>query len=714
MNNRLVIISIDSLRSKDIDFLKKLPNFSRILGNCAFVENIREIYPTLTYPIHTTMITGVSPAVHGVTNNQRPRLHSKNLDLSRVKNDWVRDYSEIKVKTVLDAAREKGLSTSAFLWPVTVGSKHGVNLPELWPIGGEDARKIYRDGASADIFESYFDEIISHYDWNNTQNMHVYGMEIALKSLRENMSDLTLIHAVLLDHIRHRFGVDGFMPEYTLREMDVLMGRIIDAVKANGCFDSTNFIILGDHGQIDIEQVFFINKVFCDMGIIRKGKDGKLSEYDAYGLSSGLSAQILMKENADRETVQKVYKALLTIKQKYPQAVERIFTREELRQNEGMASDNLYFMVEGTYGTSFSSRIGENDVEIPHGNSHGDRAKHGYHPDKGHKPPLIAFGPDIKSGVRIKTATMYDICPTICTLADLWLPQEQEGRCLEIIKHRLKDIYFFSDVDGTLGSHITGIPPKNEDAIRKFTDLGGHFAFATGRWHTSLAEFAGHLPINTSCIVGNGTAVYNFATQATEYSAYLPHHASEYMKDLLQRYPGFNVSVVTADGYSYYGKEEDVLKKLDGQKPRGAIRGENLPESGILKFVLIHTDPTVWEQETKDALSYIKSCDTHGVRFVSSDINFVEILPETVSKATALKRFCDMYGVHRKNLMAMGDFYNDLEMLKVASLSGSFEMSPDEVKKQASFIAQSCESGGLAEFLEKIIAECYFKDNVKR
>ena len=65
-SNKLIVLSYDSLQSGDLNKLEKMPYFSEILKRAAVVSNVREIYPTLTYPIHTTLITGLYPDKHGI------------------------------------------------------------------------------------------------------------------------------------------------------------------------------------------------------------------------------------------------------------------------------------------------------------------------------------------------------------------------------------------------------------------------------------------------------------------------------------------------------------------------------------------------------------------------------------------------------------------------------------------------------------------------
>ena len=69
LKQKLIVISMDALIAEDIDYLKDKPNFRWMLENGSWVEQVRSIYPTLTYPCHTTMASGCYPAKHGIVNN---------------------------------------------------------------------------------------------------------------------------------------------------------------------------------------------------------------------------------------------------------------------------------------------------------------------------------------------------------------------------------------------------------------------------------------------------------------------------------------------------------------------------------------------------------------------------------------------------------------------------------------------------------------------
>ncbi|WDU84334.1 alkaline phosphatase family protein [Caloramator sp. Dgby_cultured_2] len=121
----LIIVSFDAVSKDDFDVIKALPNFSEFLVNANYTFDVEPVYPTLTYPIHVSMMTGKLPRVHGIINNTliQPRMRRP---------DWYWERKYIKLDTLFDAAARKGLITAALLWPVTAKANIKYNMPEIF------------------------------------------------------------------------------------------------------------------------------------------------------------------------------------------------------------------------------------------------------------------------------------------------------------------------------------------------------------------------------------------------------------------------------------------------------------------------------------------------------------------------------------------------------------------------------------------------------
>lgn len=93
----VIVISFDAVSKEDLDFLSKLPNFSKLIKEGSLIKNVESIYPSLTYPAHATIVTGKYPKNHGVINNTILDFNSYNPDWY-----WYRKY--IYGDTIFDLA----------------------------------------------------------------------------------------------------------------------------------------------------------------------------------------------------------------------------------------------------------------------------------------------------------------------------------------------------------------------------------------------------------------------------------------------------------------------------------------------------------------------------------------------------------------------------------------------------------------------------------
>lgn len=435
MNPKLVVLSFDSLQSGDLETLLGMPNFRKLSGRLAVVKANREVYPTLTYPVHSTVLTGVHPDRHGLFHNQKPSFSPAKPDWSLLGAEWYFQKTDVRVPTLLDAALAKGLSVASILWPSTAGDFRYHNIPQIWPTrdGERDLLELYLSVTPGAMVDGYLRDFLRPDPLADPREVMDHGAKIGPEVLAGLDPDVFFGYAFHLDHLRHVEGVRSRLVPECLKFLDMIFGAFVDAADRLRGRDRTNFVVFGDHGQIDVENALYLNTIFRDKGLIRTGPDNRVLDYEAYSFSSGFSTQINPKNPGDRDSREKVGRILSGIQREYPRLVERIYTKEEAEKEERLAGD-FWFVLEGTEGTVFMNEFSEPPV-VPR-SSPDFRAllgNHGHHPDKGEKPPLIAFGPGVREGAVVERGRIIDICPTLAALAGLDFPQA-EGDVLPILR----------------------------------------------------------------------------------------------------------------------------------------------------------------------------------------------------------------------------------------------------------------------------------------
>ena len=153
----LLMISIDGLRPDYVTAADahgaKIPNLRRFLAEGAFAQGVLGVIPTVTYPSHTTLITGVSPAAHGIFAN------TVFDPLRENQSGWYWYSEDIRVATLWGAAARAGLSTASVQWPVSVGARVTWNIPEFWRAGTPDDAKLLRAVATPGLLASIRDRL---------------------------------------------------------------------------------------------------------------------------------------------------------------------------------------------------------------------------------------------------------------------------------------------------------------------------------------------------------------------------------------------------------------------------------------------------------------------------------------------------------------------------------------------------------------------------
>lgn len=267
----------------------------------------------------------------------------------------------------------------------------------------------------------------------------------------------------------------------------------------------------------------------------------------------------------------------------------------------------------------------------------------------------------------------------------------------------ISKVILLSDMDGTLLNSKKEITDIDRRAIDEFINLGGKFTVATGRTIQSFEQYTRTLDLKMPVIMYNGAAIYDYASQKLLFTQPLPQEAAEITAELLAAMPQAGGEVLRADG-TYVFRNNDYQKlhtKLCGITPHYSEL-DRIPAGGWLK-VLFAMAP----EDIPQAEILVKQRNYSSVCFVKSSDIFYEMLPEGVSKGSALAQYRKLPGLEDFTFVAAGDFDNDIEMLTEADIGAAPSNAEDSVKAAADIILEnSCETGAIAELIRFIIAQC--------
>lgn len=422
--NRTLVVSIDALITEDISRMQTLPHLGHILQNAAYAKDIRCVYPTLTYPCHASIVTGCYPDRHGIPNNERFQ------PCAAGRADWYWFRRDIRVPTMIDIAKDHGLSTAVVTWPVMGDSGADYNIGEIWAPREEDDPTPWFQWANSPAVSDIFEENKHLLCWMKTPQMDEFATRCAVDIICRYRPDLMLLHLSYVDHQRHRLGVHSPELSRAFQFIDQQMGLVLEALEETGGVENTNIVLLGDHGQLPCKEMFHINSVFRDMGWLTQ-RDGIVTSYQVYAAQCGLSAQIYLQPDMDRR---EVYQRLLELQRAYPQYIERVFTKQEAADMH--LTGEFDFVLEAGEHVTFGKLTDQVQSATPVSEMQAyklSNANHGHLPEKGDKPPFIVSGPDAKAGQVLEGGCLVDEAPTILRLLGI-TPQGMDGTALDLVK----------------------------------------------------------------------------------------------------------------------------------------------------------------------------------------------------------------------------------------------------------------------------------------
>lgn len=411
----VVMVSVDGLMP---DYYRRcdelglrVPTLRRLMREGAWASGVRGVLPTVTYPSHTTLITGVPPRVHGIEAN----LVFDPLDRSGGAWHWF--ASGVRVPSLVSAARARWLTTAAIAWPVSVGIGADWNLPEFWRPGSQHA--IDLELVKAVSTPRLVDDV-GHWrgrplSWPLVEQDRV---DAALFVLAVHRPRLMLVHLIDVDDAEHERGPMSPEALRAVEEADRNLGRLLSAVEARG---DTLFVVVSDHGFLPVSRQLRPNALLREAGLITLGADGKPAAWRASFHASGGSAALRLEDAGDAEAVERV-RAIFEAKRRKPgSGLHRILDRAEIAALGGPQDAEL--VLDADSGFYFSAAA-QGEWSSPTST----RGYHGYAPDRPEMyASFLALGPGLHRRGDLGLIRMTAIAPTIARYLGVSLGPEADA-----------------------------------------------------------------------------------------------------------------------------------------------------------------------------------------------------------------------------------------------------------------------------------------------
>lgn len=420
----VIVVTIDGLMPEayldpDAHGLK-VPVLRRLVAGGASSPGASSVFPSVTFPAHTSIASGVVPARHGIVSNLAFDPLDRNLD------GWRWYAEDVVVPRVWDVAMAAGYRTALIEWPATVGEQATFLVPELWRAKTDEDLKLIRASSTPPgLFAAVAAAHPGFYERFRAGDIaDEASADIAVFAIATGKPHLTFLHIIDVDGAQHEHGIWSDEARAAIEGSDRQLGRVLAASEQAGIASTTAVVIASDHGFAPVSRCVNPNALLSKAGLIDVDAQGRVSDWRATVQPNGGTAYVYARRPGDA-ALQAEILALLENAKRAPQSgIARILHHDEILAVGG--DPDAFLALEAEPGVYFAK--GRSDYETPTAM----RGMHGYDPAHAEmNASLILYGPTIAPGV-LASARLIDIAPTVASWLGLELANV-DGKPLEVI-----------------------------------------------------------------------------------------------------------------------------------------------------------------------------------------------------------------------------------------------------------------------------------------
>ena len=264
---------------------------------------------------------------------------------------------------------------------------------------------------------------------------------------------------------------------------------------------------------------------------------------------------------------------------------------------------------------------------------------------------------------------------------------------------KFEGILFCTDLDGTLYATDRTVSAENLAAIEYFKSEGGLFTFITGRVPKTAEGICKIVKPNVPYGCINGGGIYDPWAQKYLWSLSLPDEAIELVRAVDEKLPEIGIQINT-EKVIYFNKDNAAMEKF-----RALTGLENVAchyadvKDPIQKVVFAHLDDA-------EILALSAFLNNHPKAkhfdFIRSEQMLYEILPKGASKGAALLKMAELFGIRPERTIAVGDYDNDVSMIRAAKVGFAVENAIDALKSVADHVTVSNDESAIAAIIDQL------------
>lgn len=417
----VVVISLDGFPAYALDDPRlPIPTLRKLAREGAVAASMQPVNPTVTWPNHTAIVTGVDASEHQVLFNGL--LTRPGGGAQPTIEPWRDKDLMVHVPTVYDIAYQAGLTTAQVDWVAIYRAKTITwQFPELPDPNGVIERELIADGTVTPEQLRTFED--SSQAWQDE-----IWTDAAVKILEKHKPNLLLFHLLTLDDTNHEYGPMSAASFTAMALLDSHVKRIVDLLKRTGLSRNATVIVVSDHGFRTIKHKIHPNVLLRQNGLLSEGQGS--SKGDAWVLSTGGTAMVYVTNPGRKAELSSQLRGILT----GAEGINRVYGVDEL-PSLGLpvqtASDQAPDLVLAATPDYMFGNESEGDyvTAVAAGGTHGY-----INTDPKMQSIFIAWGAGIPNGVRLNSFSNLDVAPTIAALLGLELKHAKGHAIEQIVK----------------------------------------------------------------------------------------------------------------------------------------------------------------------------------------------------------------------------------------------------------------------------------------
>jgi predicted AlkP superfamily pyrophosphatase or phosphodiesterase len=411
----VVMITIDGFPARALnDPRLPMPTLRMLEANGAHADAMQPVNPTVTWPNHTALITGVNASVHHVIANGLV-VFPVDGSAPEIK-PWVPKDDLVHARTLYDAAAEKGMTTGQVDWVAIYGAKN-----VRWEFGEKPSADspIAKDLIAQKLVTE--DQVATFGTKSSPAWRDEIWTDAAIDILTQHTPNLLLLHLLETDTLQHEYAPLTPAAYAGYAYADSCIARVVNAARSAGLLDRITFILTSDHGFGAITHEIRPNVALVDRGLLQM-KDGGYKG-NVWFLAEGGEASLFIRDDAKRAAlVQELKTYFATVP-----GVAGAYTNEEVQKFGIPASGStdqapdLYLAAQPGYSFNGGTQGPmTSDLASP-------RGTHGYlNTDPDMEALFIISGAHIRPGIDLGSITNLRVAPTIARILDVSLPAAKE------------------------------------------------------------------------------------------------------------------------------------------------------------------------------------------------------------------------------------------------------------------------------------------------